>query len=76
VLGLSRALLTLLIALVASQFVGLAWTEPATDRPFFVRWATSGNNESLNSVHFVDVDTGWAIGDGGTILATRDGGAS
>jgi hypothetical protein len=27
-------------------------------------------------VHFADVRTGWAVGDGGTILATRDGGAS
>lgn len=33
-LGLSRALLTFLIALVASQFVGLAWVEAAADRPF------------------------------------------
>jgi hypothetical protein len=37
-LGLSRALLTLLVAVVVSQFFGLAWTEPAKDRPFFARW--------------------------------------
>jgi Segregation and condensation complex subunit ScpB/Photosynthesis system II assembly factor YCF48 len=75
-LGLSRALLTFLIALITSQFVGLAWAESATDRPFFVRWALSGNNQSILSVHSADAQTGWAVGTGGTILATRDGGTS
>jgi hypothetical protein len=56
-LGLSRGLLTFLIA-VPSQFVGLPWPEPATNRPFFVKWAKSANNETLLSVHFADVRTG------------------
>ena len=73
-LGLSRTLRTFLIALVASQFVGLAWAEPATDRPFFVRWTNTRNNELLHNVHFADARTGWAVGTDGTIVATRDGG--
>jgi len=66
-LGLSRALLTLLIALVASLFVGVAWAEPAMDRSFCVRWANTGSTTHIHCVHF-------AVGTGGTILATRDGG--
>jgi photosystem II stability/assembly factor-like uncharacterized protein len=73
-LCVSRALLTLLIALVASHVVGLAWADSATDRPFFVRWANSGNNRHFRSVHFADAHTGWAVGDDETILVTRDGG--
>jgi hypothetical protein len=73
-LGLSRALLTFLIALVTSQFVGLAWADPATDRPFFVRW-TNLSNKFIHSVHFADAHTGRAVGLDGTILATRDGGS-
>ena len=73
-LGLSRALLTFLIALVTSQFVGPAWADPATDRPFFVRWVDARINAYIRGVHFADPHTGWAVGGGGTILATRDGG--
>jgi photosystem II stability/assembly factor-like uncharacterized protein len=33
-----------------------------------------GKEISLNGVYFVDARTGWVIGEGGTILATHDGG--
>lgn len=35
---------------------------------------SSGTNDWLNDVHFVDSLTGWAVGDNGTIVATIDGG--
>jgi photosystem II stability/assembly factor-like uncharacterized protein len=40
------------------------------------RWdpQTSGVTDQLNSVYFVDVDTGWAAGKNNTILKTVDGG--
>lgn len=34
----------------------------------------SGTTKNLNSVHFTDVNTGYAVGDSGTILKTTDGG--
>jgi photosystem II stability/assembly factor-like uncharacterized protein len=37
---------------------------------------TSGTSEGLAAVAFVNAKTGWAVGDGGTILRTMDGGAS
>ena len=36
----------------------------------------SGTNTQLHSVKFFDVARGWAVGDGGAILATDDGGAT
>ncbi len=36
----------------------------------------TGQRLPLNAVHFHDADKGWAVGAGGTILATTDGGAS
>jgi photosystem II stability/assembly factor-like uncharacterized protein len=44
-------------------------------RPFFVRRADIGNNDAIRSVYFADAHTGRAVGLGGTILATRDGGS-
>jgi photosystem II stability/assembly factor-like uncharacterized protein len=35
---------------------------------------SSGTNDWLNDIHFVDTLTGWAVGDNGTIVATVDGG--
>jgi photosystem II stability/assembly factor-like uncharacterized protein len=35
----------------------------------------SGTNKDLNSVYFTDANTGYAVGDTGTILKTIDGGA-
>ena len=37
---------------------------------------TSGVTADLEAVHFVDADTGWAVGASGTILRTTDGGAN
>ncbi|MFZ3326179.1 MAG: YCF48-related protein, partial [Methylocella sp.] len=36
----------------------------------------SGTRNFLIGVHFADAQAGWAVGEEGTILATRDGGAS
>jgi KAP family P-loop domain len=36
----------------------------------------SGTDQPLLGVHFAGPETGWAVGDGGTILATCDGGKS
>ena len=30
----------------------------------------------LNDVHYLNTDTGWAVGDDGTIISTNDGGAT
>ncbi len=35
---------------------------------------TSGTSVPLSSVHFIDNNTGWAVGSGGTILKTTTGG--
>ena len=32
--------------------------------------------QDLNDVHFVNSTTGWAVGNGGTIMHTTDGGAT
>ncbi len=42
------------------------------------RWSaqTSGTTSDLVGVSFVDQSHGWAVGHGGTILATTDGGAT
>jgi hypothetical protein len=61
-LGIARALLTLLITVVVPQFAGLACAKPAPDRPFFVRWADSGNNKWIAEVHFANAHAGWAVG--------------
>lgn len=34
----------------------------------------SGTKENLNSIAFVDLERGWAVGRYGTILHTEDGG--
>ena len=70
-------LLTLLIGIALPQFAVLARAEPATDRPFFVRWADWADpvdSGDFDGVHFANADTGWVVGEGGTILATHDGG--
>jgi photosystem II stability/assembly factor-like uncharacterized protein len=36
----------------------------------------SGTTNNLNSVYFTDANTGYAVGDSGTIIKTADGGAS
>jgi hypothetical protein len=57
-LGPSRALLTLSVAIVLPQAAGLAWAEPATDRPFFVRWVDTGNNKAKTSVDYLHTVVG------------------
>jgi photosystem II stability/assembly factor-like uncharacterized protein len=43
-----------------------------------VNWIeqSRGTRATLNSVHFISPDTGWAAGLGGTIVKTMDGGAN
>ena len=53
----------LLIALFAIQGVNAQWVTQ-----------NSGTTNSLNSVYYTDVNTGYIVGDGGTILKTFDGG--
>jgi len=58
----------LFIAFLLLQFTTLAqegWFEQ-----------TSGTTHNLNSVYFVDNNTGWAVGDSGKILNTTDGGTN
>jgi photosystem II stability/assembly factor-like uncharacterized protein len=42
----------------------------------FAQWyqQNSGTTQHLRAVHFVDANTGWAVGDSGTILRTTNGG--
>jgi photosystem II stability/assembly factor-like uncharacterized protein len=48
-----------------------------TDRPFSVAWKRlSHAEEALHFVHFSGALSGWAVGENGVILATRDGGES
>lgn len=41
-------------------------------------WQRQGTGQALplNAIHFVDATNGWAVGEMGTVLATRDGGAT
>src|SRR5215470_16060971 len=56
--------------------LGSALAEPSPNRAFFVKWADSGNNKVRRATYFADARTGWAVGEGGTIVAARDGGTS
>jgi hypothetical protein len=49
---------------ISAQNTGWFWQNPLPQ----------GN--TLNSVQLVSADIGWAVGDGGTILKTTDGGLS
>jgi beta propeller repeat protein len=44
----------------------------------FTQWTkrVSGTTQPLYAVDFVDSNTGWAVGSGGTILKTKNGGAT
>ena len=52
--------------------------EAEAQASFWVSWEPrhSGTDRDLEGVHFADAQTGWAVGFGGTILATRNGGTS
>jgi photosystem II stability/assembly factor-like uncharacterized protein len=54
--------LPLLISLPINAQEGWFWQNPLP----------TGN--SLNEICFIDIDIGWAVGAGGTILKTTDGG--
>jgi hypothetical protein len=74
-LGLLVIYLLLIVSgiVCGSRFV---YAEPPPDRPFTVAWSNSGQNSGLGGAFFADARTGWVVGRGGTILATRDGGAT
>ena len=42
----------------------------------YAQWAqqTSGTTNWLNSVYFINCETGWTVGDAGTVLITKNGG--
>lgn len=64
--ALTRAFV-LLAALMAGGVAASAVEIPPDDsRPFVTRWRNV--SVLLNSVHFQDARTGWAVGNGGTIL--------
>ncbi|NTW32611.1 MAG: T9SS type A sorting domain-containing protein, partial [Bacteroidetes bacterium] len=44
---------------------GISWTSPV-----------SGANCSINSIYFIDADTGYAVGDNGKVLKTTDSGTN
>ena len=50
---------------------------PATAFAAYAPWLaqTSGTTQTLNGVAFVDADSGWAVGGGGTVRHTSNGGA-
>lgn len=50
------------------------WLEPIVQSPRRGRESAFDPGVTLNKVHFVDARHGWAVGGGGTILATRNGG--
>jgi photosystem II stability/assembly factor-like uncharacterized protein len=47
----------------------------STDSPSF-SYQTSGTSVRLNAVFMLDANSGWIVGDSGTILKTTDGGAT
>ncbi len=59
--------LTLLAFFCAGNpvFAAMTWTAQ-----------TSGTSNTLNGVYFVDANTGWAVGNGGTIRTTSNGGSA
>jgi hypothetical protein len=44
--------------------------------PIYAQWVQvpSGTNENLNDIQFVDVNTGYAVGNGGVVLVTTNSG--
>jgi hypothetical protein len=63
------------ITIVFVHFAGVALAGPPRDRAlFFSSWTNTELNNRLSKLDFVDGLTGWAVGDFGTILFTRDGG--
>jgi hypothetical protein len=67
-----KALLVLLACLIG--ICPQAKAKP--DNPFWVTWEETFRNQKVANITFLDTRTGWVVGDGGTILATRNGGTS
>ena len=70
----ARAVLVIMIACgLAACFAGAAGAEPAA-----TGWTaqTSGTTQDLKGVYSVDATHGWAVGAGGVILGSADGGAT
>lgn len=62
---LVKNLLTLFLLLVLIQTVRADWTKQKSNT---LAW--------LHDIYFLNAQTGWIVGSGGTLLATRDGGAN
>src|SRR3954452_20806313 len=68
---------TFLLWLLALLMPALAGPRTGPDRPFTLEWKLAvPPTESLQAVHFTDAKAGLAVGEGGAILLTRDGGES
>ena len=66
----------LAIFLTFSFFLGATDVLPAQSTPGFEIAPWILEDASLRSVHFTDPDRGWAVGDFGVILHTKDGGTN
>jgi photosystem II stability/assembly factor-like uncharacterized protein len=64
------------LAQVSQSRNAAATTSSGAPVRYEARWdlQTSGVTDQLNSVYFIDVNTGWAAGKNNTILKTADGG--
>jgi photosystem II stability/assembly factor-like uncharacterized protein len=61
---------------VAPKSATPANAAPGAQVRYEARWdmQPSGATDQLNSVYFIDINTGWAVGKNNTILKTSDGG--
>jgi hypothetical protein len=69
----------ILLALALACVIGLcqqAKAKPDAKNSFWVMWEQTVEVKYVGQIAFVTAQTGWAVGSGGTILATRDGGAN
>ena len=64
------------LALLVGLLCGLAWLPGSAWAAAGWTYQSSGTGSSLNGVAFSDATHGWVVGDGGTILATTDGGST
>lgn len=72
---LARILLVVLLA--ASSLVALPGAPASADHVPLGGWQTlMGPSPALYGMDFVDASTGWAVGIGGAILKTADGGTT
>jgi hypothetical protein len=68
------------LLILLSCLIGIcpqAEAKPDSKNPFWVTWEKIFHTDkNLFRVHFADAQTGWVVGQDGTILATRNGGTS